>query len=86
MFDGRQLQGIINRTLTLREDSDIVARHGLVERRMTPLTPEEMINIFSQSPHKPHSYYLPETYNNSDTKLPAPIVWFVSHCNDFNGR
>ena len=71
--------------MTLREDSDIVARHGFVEKRETPMTFSEMKEIYSQIPHKPSSYYLPE-YNQNIRHRPAPIVWFVSHCNDFNGR
>ena len=85
MFTGRRLRGVINRTMTLREDSDIVARHGFVEKRETPFTSSEMMKIYSQIPPKPSTYYLPE-YNQNTRHLPAPVVWFVSHCNDFNGR
>lgn len=71
--------------MTLREDSDIVARHGLVERRERPLTTEEMMTVYSQEPRKPGAHFLPEN-RVGRRKLPAPIAWFVSHCNDFNGR
>ena len=76
---------MINRTMTLREDSDIVARHGLVERRETPLTMAEIRNVYSQEPRRPGHHFLPEN-RVGRRKLPAPIAWFVSHCNDFNGR
>ena len=36
-----------NRTLTLRRDSDLVARHGLVRKRQTPLTAKEVEKLYS---------------------------------------
>ena len=38
---GKHFRNVFNRTLTLRRDSDIVARHGQVIKRETPLTREE---------------------------------------------
>ena len=64
----------MNRTMTLRRDSDVVARHGRIELRDIPLTREELARVYSTN----HSNHL-----NSSR---APVVWFVSHCNDFNGR
>ena len=84
-FSGRRLRGVINRTLTLREDSDIVARHGLVERRMAALSPAQLAAVYSQEPRRPGRDYLPEN-RRGRRRLPAPVAWFVSHCNDFSGR
>ena len=86
-FTGRQLRGVINRTMTLREDSDIVARHGRVEARTQPRTEAELEAAFSQQPRRPGADFLPGGNSSSSPgKVPAPVVWFVSHCNDFNGR
>ena len=86
-FFGNSLRGMINRTLTLREDSDIVARHGLVQRRLSPMSDEQMKNVYSQVPRRPASHFLKEYHpTKKQSALPAPVVWFVSHCNDFNGR
>ena len=68
---------MMNRTMTLRRDSDVVARHGLIELRDVPLTSEQLALAYS-SPHHHQQDYV----NTSR----APVVWFVSHCNDFNGR
>ena len=66
----------MNRTMTLRRDSDVVARHGLIELRDIPLTSEELARTYS------NNHLLQQ-----DLKInKAPVVWFVSHCNDFNGR
>ena len=59
--------------MTLRRDSDVVARHGLIELRDTPLSPEELSQVYSEA-----------EYRTSAAR--APVVWFVSHCKDFNGR
>ena len=71
VFDGEKLRGVINRTMTLRRDSDVWVRHGRVEERETPLSSDQLDLLYSQAPR-----------NQSR----APVVWFVSHCNDFNGR
>ena len=74
IFDGKKLRGMMNRTMTLRRDSDVSVRHGVVELRDTPLSPDQLRQVYSQTPR------------SSAQPDRAPVVWFVSHCNDFNGR
>ena len=38
---GKHFRNVFNRTLTLRRDSDVVARHGRVIKREAPLTGQE---------------------------------------------
>ena len=64
---------MMNRTMTLRRDSDVVARHGMIEVRDTPLSPGELGQLYSEA-----------AYSTGTAR--APVVWFVSHCKDFNGR
>ena len=53
----KNLKGIFNRTLTLRQDSDIVARHGFIEKRDNPLTVEELLKLYSQEIVRDFSNY-----------------------------
>jgi len=73
VFTGAELKGVINRTISLRTDSDVVVRHGYIEKREQPLTQSELAQAYSQE--------------ESPADLPgAPVAWFVSHCKDFAGR
>ena len=85
VFTGRELAGKINRTMTLRADSDIVVRHGFVRRRVAALSTAELGQVYSQAPRPPATRFL-SSGNETGTKPAAPVVWFVSHCNDFSGR
>ena len=42
-----RINGMFNRTMTFREDSDVVVRHGFIEKRKEPLSDEEMAKIYS---------------------------------------
>ena len=54
---GRRLNNVFNRTMTLRHDSDVVARHGLVSRRQVSLTHGEMESLYSQENSRDFSNY-----------------------------
>ena len=53
----KHLRAQFNRTLTLRRDSDLVARHGAVRRRQTPLTEQQVETLYSQDPPADFSNY-----------------------------
>ena len=83
----RDLTSQFNRTLSLRRDSDLVARHGEVTRRETPLTTEELGRLYSPDTAGQFAgYNLTQEDFLSGVRGPAPVVWFVSHCHDYNGR
>ena len=48
---------VFNRTLTLRRDSDLVASHGVVRRRNTPLTAKQLEKLYSQEPSQDFANY-----------------------------
>ena len=64
---GRKMKNVFNRTLTLRHDSDVVARHGLVTRREVPLTQEQMENVYSRRVSRDFS-----NYTKGEINLPEP--------------
>ena len=80
----RDLTSQFNRTLSLRRDSDLVASHGRVTRRETPLTREELGRLYSGQTAGQFNVTAEEFL--AGVRGPAPVVWFVSHCHDYNGR
>ena len=43
-----KINGVFNRTMTFRADSDVVVRHGYIEKRAEPLSDEEMGDVYSK--------------------------------------
>ena len=43
--------------MTFRKDSDVVVRHGYVEKRQLPLTDEQLKEVYSQEPRPDFSQY-----------------------------
>ena len=81
---GKHMNNVFNRTMTLRTDSDIVVRHGFVQKRETPLSEEKLSELYGKESVRDFSNLTQETFESGNQ--PSPIVWFVSHCKDYNGR
>ena len=81
---GTHIDNVFNRTMTLRADSDIVVRHGQVEKREAALTEEEVKSVYSQDTVRDFSNHTQEHFQPG--KQSSPVVWFVSHCKDYDGR
>ena len=60
---GRRINNVFNRTMTLRHDSDVVARHGRVTRRQVPLTQEKMDGVYSRKVSRDFSNYTKGRFN-----------------------
>ena len=76
-----------------RKDADIIASHGYTEKLKTPLSNNQLEEIYSNIPCPDFTHYTLEYYraiknkNKEDESLPSsPIAWFVSHCNTATGR
>ena len=81
----QKINSVFNRTMSFRKDSDVVVRHGYVEKRLTPLTDEELKEAYSQEPRPDFSKYTYEAFSKGKAGQ-APIAWFVSHCKAHSGR
>ena len=66
----QKINSVFNRTMSFRRDSDVVVRHGYVEKRQVPLTDAAVKEVYSQEPRPDFSQYtyqvligyLPSTY------------------------
>ena len=99
---GKHINNVFNRTVSFRRDSDVVVRHGVVSRRVQPLTPAQLQRAYSGQQSRDFSNYtagnaepdfstqknifLAENFQAGQVGRLAPVVWFVSHCKDYNGR
>ena len=98
----KHINNVFNRTVSFRRDSDVVVRHGVVSRRVQPLTPAQLQRAYSGQQSRDFSNYtagnaepdfstqknifLAENFQAGQVGRLAPVVWFVSHCKDYNGR
>ena len=53
----QKINSVFNRTMTFRKDSDVVVRHGYVEKRQLPLTEKQLKDVYSQEPRPDFSQY-----------------------------
>ena len=53
----QKINSVFNRTMTFRKDSDVVVRHGYVEKRQVPLTEAAVKEVYSQEPRPDFSHY-----------------------------
>jgi hypothetical protein len=80
----KHINNVFNRTMTLRSDSDVEVRHGYAERRGKPLDTEELGELYSQEVARDFTNYTQHNFGTREQS--SAIVWFVSHCKDYDGR
>jgi len=81
----QMINGLFNRTMSFRKDSDVVVRHGYIEKRADPLSEDDLSKVYGQAPLANFSHYT-YPYFKEHNDSAAPIVWFVSHCGAHSGR
>ena len=54
---GKHINNVFNRTVSFRRDSDVVVRHGVVSRRVQPLTPAQLQRAYSGQQSRDFSNY-----------------------------
>merc|ERR1719270_365035 len=81
-----RINGVFNRTMSFRLDSDVVVRHGYIEKRSEPLTNKQVSSIYSKTELANFSHYTYNYYREYGKNVSSPIVWFVSHCKAHSGR
>ena len=64
----QKINSVFNRTMSFRKDSDVVVRHGYVEKRQVPLTEAAVKEVYSQEPRPDFSQY---TYQVLMRSLPG---------------
>ena len=64
----QKINSVFNRTMSFRKDSDVVVRHGYVEKRQVPLTEAAVKEVYSQEPRPDFSQY---TYQVLIRSLPG---------------